>query len=293
MNYLSQVTKPRDKPPIITIVGLPGSGKTSLAALFPHPIFIQTDDNAETVFSAWDEDLKPAFMPKIPRAHVKRNIRPSEIVLEQMRELATHDHPYKTLVIDTVTSLNLLIEEEVTAFDPAGVDNVADASGGFHKGYKTVAGKHSKIRNAAEELRKRGMSVVFLCHTGTHKIKNSPDLPECTVYGLDMHIDSRPWYVNHSDAVLYLKQEEYTKGLETDKKGKVTKSAKIKRSNERILITSSDGVYGFVDAKNCFNMPNEITVPHMQNPILQYIPHLASYAKPIINDEEEGATGDE
>lgn len=285
MSYLSQIRKPVSKAPIITIVGYPGSGKSSLAALFPDPIFIQTDDNAETVFESWDDDKKPSFMPKIPHANVKQNIRSSEIVLAQMRELASADHEFKTLILDTATSLNLLIEEEIAAFD--GVDNVAEASGGFHKGYKTVAAKHSKIRAAAEFLRGKGMTIVFLCHTATHKIKNSPDLPECNVYGLDMHIDSRPWYVNHSDAVLYLKQIEITKGLETDKKGKVTKLGKLKKTGERVLITSSDGVYGFVDAKNCYAMPNEIPVPHMENPILQYIPYLKDYVTFITKEEEQ------
>jgi hypothetical protein len=291
-DYLSQISKPKVKPPIISIVGYPGAGKTSLAAMFPAPIFIQTDDNSETVFQSWPEDLQPAFMPKIPRANAKKNVRPSDIVLDQLRELASKQHDFKTVVFDTSTSLNLLIEEEVTIFDPAGADNIADASGGFHKGYKTVATKQAKIRNACEELRKRGMTVVFLCHTAVHKIKNSPDLPECTVYGIDMHPDSRPFYVNHSDAVLYLKQLDYNKGLEVDKKGKTTKLAKLKKSNERILVTSSDGVFGFVDAKNCFSMPNEITVPPMSNPILQYIPYLTQYAQLIeedfITEEDEG-----
>lgn len=285
MSYLSQIRKPVSKAPIITIVGYPGSGKTSLAATFPKPIFIQTDDNAETVFESWEDDKKPSFMPKIPHANVKQQVRPSEVVLAQMRELASAEHGFETLILDTATSLNLLIEEEVALFD--GVENVAEASGGFHKGYKTVAAKHSKIRAAAEYLRSKGMTIVFLCHTATHKVKNSPDLPECNVYGLDMHIDSRPWYVNHSDAVLYLKQVELTKGLETDKKGKVTKSAKLKKTGERALITSSDGVYGFVDAKNCMNMPNEIPVPHMENPILQYIPYLKDYVTFITKEEEQ------
>jgi hypothetical protein len=100
-----------------------------------------------------------------------------------------------------------------------------------------------------------------------------------------MHPDSRPFYVNHSDAVLYLKQLDYNKGLEVDKKGKTTKLAKLKKSNERILVTSSDGVFGFVDAKNCFSLDNEIIVPHMENPLLQYIPWFG-VKKEIITEEK-------
>jgi len=92
---------------------------TSLAAMFPAPIFIQTDDNSETVFQSWPEDLQPAFMPKIPRANAKKSVRPSDVVLDQLRELASKQHDFKTVVFDTSTSLNLLIEEEVTIFDPS------------------------------------------------------------------------------------------------------------------------------------------------------------------------------
>ena len=45
-----------DKPPRIVIYGVPGIGKTSLAAEFPDPIFVQTEEgtgNLElTSFSA-------------------------------------------------------------------------------------------------------------------------------------------------------------------------------------------------------------------------------------------------
>ena len=40
------VRRKSDKPPRIVIYGVPGIGKTSLAAEFPDPIFIQTEEGA-------------------------------------------------------------------------------------------------------------------------------------------------------------------------------------------------------------------------------------------------------
>ena len=42
-------TKPKPQPPVITIVGMPGGGKTTLGGLFPDPVFIQAE-NSETIF---------------------------------------------------------------------------------------------------------------------------------------------------------------------------------------------------------------------------------------------------
>jgi hypothetical protein len=295
MSYLQQAKKATPQAPVLTIVGFPGVGKSTLAALFPNPIFIQAE-NASTVFETWDADKQPAFMPELPPASQKRNIKPSEALLAQLRELVTEEHDFKTVVIDAVTSLNNLFEQEVVEFDSnPDCHDIGNAAGGFHKGYLVVAGMHAKIRNACEYLRKRGIAVVFLAHTGVVKMKNRPDAgAEYTAYSIEMAEKSRHIYISSSDAVLYLKSRDFVMGHESNKKGQTTKFGRVSNTGERVLITSSDGTIGYVDAKNRYAMPEEIEVPHGVNPLLNYIPFFnpaADTSKPAAietsnNDEE-------
>lgn len=271
MSYLEQAKKATPQAPVITIVGFPGVGKSTLAATFPDSIFIQAE-NATSVFETWDEDNQPAFFPELPAANSKRNQKPSEVLLAQLRELATEEHPFKTVVIDAVTTLHTLLENEVIEFDPNGASNIGEAAGGFNKGYLQVAALHSKIRNACEHLRKRGMAVIFLAHSGIAKVKNRPDAADYATWSLDMHEASRKIYVATSDAVLYLKSREFIMGHEENKKGQTTKYGRVTNTGERVLIASSDGMIGYVDAKNRYKLPEEMDVDEGQNPVLQYIP---------------------
>src|SRR5690625_472862 len=163
MSHLSQVKQAAPQAPVITIVGFPGAGKSSLAGLFPNPIFVQAE-NATTVFETLPEHEQPAFFPELPDANEKRNIKTSEVLLEQLRELAAEDHGVKTVVLDTVTSLNLKLEREVVEYDEdPRVQDVANAAGGFHKGYGVLAGLHAKVMQACLHLAKRkGITVVIL-----------------------------------------------------------------------------------------------------------------------------------
>ena len=177
------------------------------------------------------------------------------------------------MVIDTITSLNVLFEQEVVAFDAKEVNNIGEAAGGFNKGYLVVASLHAKLLSACEHLRKRGIAVVFLAHSGVVKMKNRPDVgTDYTAFSLDMNDASRKLYVSNSDAVLYLKAREYVSGGEENKKGQTTKFARITNTGERVLITSSDGTIGYIDAKNRYNLPDEIEVNKGENPLLSLIP---------------------
>jgi hypothetical protein len=271
MSYLQQVKKAIPQAPVITIVGFPGVGKSTLAALFPNPIFVQAE-NASTVFETWAEDRQPAFMPELPAANAKRQVKPSEILLAQLRELATEEHPFKTVVVDTITAMNTLFEGEVVEFDPNGANNIGEAAGGFHKGFLVAAGMHVKIRNACEHLRRKGIAVVFLAHTGIVKMKNRPEAGEYTAYSIDMPEKARQIYIGSSDAVFYLKSRDFVMGHEENRKGQTTKYGRVTNTGERVLITSSDGTIGYVDAKNRYSMPEEIDVPKETNPILEMIP---------------------
>ena len=277
MSYLQQVKKPAPQAPVITIVGFPGVGKSTLGALFPSPIFIQAE-NASTAFEQWPEEQQPALFPELPAPNASKGIRPSVVLLDQLRELVTAEHPFKTVVIDAVTTLHTILEAEVVDYDPSGADNIGEAAGSYGKGYLVVAGIHAKIRSACEHLRKRGIGVVFLAHTGLAKIKNRPDVEPYATWSIDMHEASRRIYIANSDAVIYMHSKEFVTGAESDRKGRNTKLGKIRSTGERVLITASDGTVGFVDAKNRYRLPGEIEVAEGENPLLQYIPF---YNKPI------------
>lgn len=144
------VKKPTSAPPMITLVGTPGVGKTTLGALFPKAIFICAEDG-KAVFDSWDDDVKPDLFPELPRAKYKGMQRPistKDVILDQMRMLLNEEHDYQTLIIDSVTSLDRMFNHELCERD--GVDNVAEASGGFHKGFDTVAEWHGDVKMLAK-----------------------------------------------------------------------------------------------------------------------------------------------
>lgn len=277
MSYLSQAKKPQPSPPIITIVGSPGTGKTSFAGTFPNPIFIQAED-ASAVFESWAEDVQPTLLPELPKSAVDKagnmTVSTKDTIMGQLRELVTDEHEFKTLVVDSVTAMNLLLETEIAMRDSVG--NVADAAGGYHKGFLEVAQWHADFMHACMVLSKRrNMAIVFLAHSGVQKIKNSPEeASEYTVYSLDMHQKSAAVYINNSDAVFYIKKEEFVIGGERNKKGQTTKYGRVMQTGERKLITTGDGLTGYVAAKSRYNMPAEIDLPMGENPVLQFISYF-------------------
>jgi hypothetical protein len=258
-----------------------------LAATFPKAIFIQAE-KATTIFESFDEDVMPMVYPVLPRSNYKRKpqVSTKAALLSQLRELATEEHDRKTVIIDSVTTLHTRFEHELC--EMYNVDNVADAAGGFQKGYLVVAEMHNEIMNACNVLRNKGMSIVFLAHTGIQRVKDSPELDEHCVYTMDMHKQSVPIYVNQVDMVIYLVKESFVSGKETNKKGQVTKYGKLIQTGARKLITASDGKVGYVAAKTRYPMEVELPLELGKNPLLKLIPFFNATNKTKTTNNEEG-----
>jgi hypothetical protein len=145
----------------------PKIGKTTLASEFPAPIFIQLEEgeNQGSDFDTFGvlEDY--------------------DDVSAAMRELATQEHEYKTLAIDTVDALEPLISKKVCR------DNNWPDIGypGFGKGYAAAAEIWAKLLNGTNMLRRqKGMNIIFLGHSKVVRF-DPPGMDSFSRYTLRTH----------------------------------------------------------------------------------------------------------
>jgi hypothetical protein len=210
---LSSLSSPSNTRPLIfTIVSDGGMGKTTLASLFPRPVFIRTEDGTQSIANRKDIALFP----------VASSIAE---VMEAIQTLRTEKHKFSTLVIDSVTKFNIMVESEVLASDPRA-KGLNQAHGGYGNAFDMVSKLHRDLREMAGALSsERGMHIVFIAHAATEMV-DLPDADPFMRYSIPMHRKSIPHYTNDVEVVAYIKQKTYTTG-EGDKKKAVTDGSRI------------------------------------------------------------------
>lgn len=201
---LSQLSKPSGQRPIIvTLFGEGGMGKTTLAAMFPKPVIIRTEDGTTSLIGNENVSMFPLAQS-------------SQDVLDAIEALATQDHDHKTLVLDSITQLATMIEGEIVASDPKA-KSINQAGGGYGAGYSTAADWHRLIRDWAGALAyEKGMNVVFIGHADTETM-DLPDFDPYTRYSVRLHKKSLPHYTDNVDAVCMIRLKTFTRG-DGDKK---------------------------------------------------------------------------
>jgi hypothetical protein len=240
-----------------TIMGDPGTGKTTLAATFPKPIFIQVESGMESI----PEDKRPASFPPLKGD--------TDLLMDQLRGLYAEEHDFKTLVIDSVTQLETEFCNKVIASDKNNPRTINQALSGYGSGYEAVAMEHLKVYKACEMLKDhRNMNIVFLAHT---KIK-SVDLPNVDpymVYVPRMHEKSLQAYVHLAHLVGILREQVFVNGADT--KSKIKKAGKA--SSGGIVLTAYKTAW-VPSAKNRCGITTDIPVELGVNPLVDYIPSL-------------------
>lgn len=211
---LSALSRPDGKRPIIaTIFGEAGVGKTTLAAMFPAPVFIRTEDGTKSLEGHPDVQLFPVA-------------RSSQDVFDAIEALATQDHDRKTLVVDSITQLATMIEAEIVASDPKA-KSINQAMGGYGAGYGAAADMHRRIREWAGDLSiDRGMNIVWIGHAETETL-DLPDTDSYARYTIRMHKKSVPHYVDNADLVAFIRLKTFTVSKGDKTKAKSTGEREI------------------------------------------------------------------
>ena len=248
------------KPCIVTIMAEGGMGKTTLGALFPNPVFMRFEDGTSALSS--DDDELNAKFQQVQELPLVKNVGDEH---EQLRLLGTTDHPFKTLVVDTISAMNEMYENHVIDTDPKKPKSINQAGGGYGAGHGAVARMHNNFRERCERLREvKGMNIVFLCHVETVDIE-LPDTDKYMRYSLTMNKRSVPHYTNNVDMVGHLRLLQFTHG-DGDRK-------KVSSNGQRVLTC-----YPLASSvtKNRYGITKDIAVPYGANPLEDIIPALKS-----------------
>ena len=142
------VTTGRNQKPIAMLLHAEhGVGKTTFGTTCPNPIFIA------------GEEIEEVECPKFPKCVCWNDF------VGYLGAVRDESHDYKTLVIDTLDSIEEMLWKHVMV--ESGAQSIETSCGGYGKGYIVGAELFKKVRDEyLVPIRdKRNMNIVLLCHT--------------------------------------------------------------------------------------------------------------------------------
>lgn len=213
----------------VVLYGVEGIGKSSFAARFPQPVFIDTEGGTG-------------------RLDVRRLPAPDswQMLLDEAAAAADGQVPCQTLVLDTADWAEKLCMAGVCArFKVKGIEDI-----GYGKGYTYVKEDFARLLDVLEKVIASGRHVVVVAHAAVAKFEQ-PD----AVGSYDR------WVMKTSKQVAPLLREWCDMLLFANYKTVVEKSgagpsAKNKASGaRRVLYTTHNACW---DGKNRFGLPDEV-----------------------------------
>ena len=220
-------------PPRILIYGPEGIGKTSWAIAAPHPVVILTEDG----LSALGTDT-----PHFPIAHAYQE------VLDAIGVLYTSDHPYETLVLDSVDWLEALIWAHVAkAANKTSIESFT-----FQKGYLLAIDRWREVLEGLDALRdQKKMAIILTAHSQVKRF-DDPTSEPYDRYSLKLHKFAAPLVTEWVDVLGFATQELIVKREEV---GFDKRASRALASGGRVLYLSRTPAF---DSKSRYPMPKQI-----------------------------------
>jgi hypothetical protein len=171
-------------------------------------------------------------------------------ILDAVDVLTKENHPYKTLVIDTLDWAEPLVWRSVMAKDTKyNPSNIEEACGGYKNGYIVALDEWRQLLSALERLQAaKPMHVILLAHSQIKMFKN-PEGEDYERYELKLHAKASGLFKEWCDALLFANHETFAR------KEKPRDRARGVSSGARYLYTSRAAAF---DAKNRYGLPDAV-----------------------------------
>ncbi len=235
---------PDDLPLVVTIAGEQGVGKTLFSASWPKPVIVPIENGLRSIKEAGMNI--PAF-PIVNR---------SSDVMKALSELRTSSHDRKTVVLDSMTSLESMMVREM--LEKGKSRSLAHLGGGYGAGYQMLKASMSKVVEAAWMLRNR-MHVMFILQSEieTFSPEDSEPFDRLTV-----RCDKRlkEFFLDRPDLVGFIRERKSMEQVGGDKGKRVAHG-----TGERELICHKQPA---VTSKNRMGIDAPLLLEIGVNPIL-------------------------
>ena len=216
----------------VVVYGPEGIGKSTFAAKFPDPVFIDTEGSTR--------DMDVARTPS-PTSWA--------MLMDQVEYIRTHPDTCRTLVVDTIDwAEQMCVEHICTKHQKDGLESF-----GYGTGYVYVKEEFGRFLNKLSEVIKVGINVVLTAHAQMRKFEQPDEMGAYDRWELKLGkkttSQTSPLVKEWSDLLLFANYKTYS--VAVDDKGKKRKA----QGGSRVMYTSHHPCW---DAKNRYGLPEEM-----------------------------------
>ena len=255
------ITKGKQKTAIrFCAYGAEGIGKSTFAAQFPDPLFIDVEGGTK--------QLDVARFPQ-PQTWTE--------LLDMVDAVLEDPSVCRTLVIDTVDRAEMLLTAQL--LKEANVDSIEKYGGGYGKGYTALAERFNKdLLMRLDKLIAKGVHVTLIAHAAMRKLE-SPDEPPYDRWELKTSKKISPLVKEWTDILCFMKYEQVV--VEENGRNKAKGKAK------RVMVFNHRPT---CDAKNRYGLEDDL--PLSFEPLRAiYEGETAPQPQPEMLDIENPAEG--
>lgn len=231
------LTRGKEKKPLkLFIYGRNGIGKTTFASQMDSPVLLDLEDNASHL--TVDRQLLTNY----------RDIQSFLLALK------TQEHPFKTVILDSVDVLEDLMIEDI--LNRHQVKTLKDV-GGYGAGYAELTAEFANLMKRMDALFKQGLNVTFLGHETVTRVEE----PGEKIYDRVAPAIREANYsqiCNWCFGVFYA-TSAVNRGAAEDTGFNQKRTRNVNRASDRILYTTPSAAHL---AKNVFELSSPIPLDY-------------------------------